>query len=191
MYSRTDTSPNYIKLSKNQIRIGRFAWSEKSFKGKTYFETCFQLFKKIELRQLKKRPHVYLGKEEGEAISVIINIVIHEAENLGLISVLKLGSDKESTLDQELANCEKVNDIANYKRRQVCDTIKKYNVIKTSYIQIRLFTAKVNEGMKQVAYINYTLNEFKEMTKNLGDFKFVENCNVQKILLFLFFWLVI
>ena len=130
------------------------------------------------MRQLKKRSHVYLGKDEGEAIYAIKNIVIHEAENLALISVLEVGSDKESTLDQELAN-RSLSHIANYKRRQVGDTIKKYNVIKTSYIQIRLFTAKVNEGMKQVAYINYTLNEFKEMTKILGDFNFVENCKVQ------------
>ena len=33
--------------------------------------------------------------------------------------------------------------------------------------------------MKQVAYVNYTLNEFKELSQILGDFMFVENCNVQ------------
>ena len=179
MYSRKDTSPNYIEFSKNQTRIGRFAWSQISYKGKIYFEPCFQLFKKYELGQLEKRQQVYLGEKEGEAISAIRNTVIHDAENLGLVPILELTSDKESTMDQELANCNKVYDKATYNRRQVCVTIKKYKINKPPYIQIRLFTAEENEAMKQVAYVNYTLNEFKELTQNLGVFKFVENCNVQ------------
>ena len=90
-------------------------------------------------------------------------------------------------MDQELANCNKVYDIATYNRRQVCVTIKNYNVNKPPYIQIRLFTAKENEAMKQVAYVNYTLNEFKELSQIWGDFIFVENSNVQLIVLFIFF----
>ena len=82
-------------------------------------------------------------------------------------------------MDQELAKCNKVYDIATYNRRQNCVTIKKYNVNKPQYIQVRLFTAKENGAMKQVAYINYTLNEFEEMSQILGDFMLVENCNVQ------------
>ena len=82
-------------------------------------------------------------------------------------------------MDRELANCNKVYDTATYNRRQVCVTIKEYNVKKTPYIQIRLFTTKKNEAMKQVAYVNYTLNVFKELSRILVDFMFVENCNVQ------------
>ena len=33
--------------------------------------------------------------------------------------------------------------------------------------------------MKQVAYVNYTLNEFKELSQILEDFKFVDNCEPQ------------
>ena len=179
MFSRKNTSPNYIEFSKNQTRIWRFAWSQKSYKGKIYFEPCFQLFKKNELGQLEKRQQVYLGEKEGETISAIRNTVIHDAENLGLVPILELTSDKESTMDQELANCNKVYDIATYNRRQVCVTIKRYKNKKPPYIQIRLFTAKENEAMKQVAFVNYTLNEFKELSQTLGDFMFVENCNVQ------------
>ena len=51
------------------------------------------------------------------------------------------------------------------------------------YIQIRLFTAKKNEVLKQVAYVNYTLNNFKELALVLGDFMFAENCRVQKFYL--------
>ena len=81
-------------------------------------------------------------------------------------------------MDQEFANYNKVYVIASYDRRQVCVTIKKYNINKPPYIQVRLFTAKENEAMKQVAYFNYTWKKFKKLSQNLGDFMFVENYNV-------------
>ena len=56
-------------------------------------------------------------------------------------------------MDQELANCNTTYDIAICKIRQVCVTIKKYNVKKTPYIQIRLFTAKEKKAMREVAYV--------------------------------------
>ena len=71
-------------------------------------------------------------------------------------------------MDQELANCNKMYDIATYNRRQVWVTIKKYNVNKPPYIQIGLLTAKENEAMQQVAYVNYTLNKFKELSPFFG-----------------------
>ena len=117
MYSRKNTCPNYIEFSKNQTKIDSFAWSQKSYKKNNYFELCFQLFKKNELEHLLNRQQVYLDEKGGEAISAIRNIVIHDAENRGLVPILKLTSDKESTMDQELANCNKVYDIANYNRR--------------------------------------------------------------------------
>ena len=58
--------------------------------------------------------------------------------------------------------------------KKVCVTVKKYNVNKQSYLQILLFTAKENEYLKQIAFLNYTLNEFKELSQILGDFMFVD-----------------
>ena len=179
MYSRKDILPNYIEFAKNQKRIGRFSWSQKPYNGKIYVEPCFQLLKKNESGQIEQTQQVYLGENEGERISAIRNTVIHDAENLGLVPVLEPYSDKDSTMEQEFANCHAVYDVATYKKRRVCDTVKKYSVNKPLYIQIRLFTAKENEVLKQVAYVNYTLNEFKELAQVLGDFMFVENCNVQ------------
>ena len=82
-------------------------------------------------------------------------------------------------MDQELDICNRLYEIATYNARRVCVTIKKYSVNKPPYIQIRLFTAKENEAMKQVAYVNYTLNEFKELSQILGEFMFVDNCKHQ------------
>ena len=89
---------------------------------------------KNEFGQLEKRQQVYPGEKEGEAISAIRNTAIHDAENLGLVPIMELTSDKESTMDQDFANCNKMYDIATYNRRQVCVTIKKYNINKPPYI---------------------------------------------------------
>ena len=76
-----------------------------------YFEPCVQLFMKNELGQLEKSHQVYLGLKEGGAISSITNTVFHDAENLELVSMFELNSDKESAMDQGLANCNKVQSV--------------------------------------------------------------------------------
>ena len=147
--------------------------------GEKYFELCFQLLKTGDLGKFEKFQQVYLNEEEGEAISAIRNSVVNDAENLGLAPVHEANFAKESTMDQELDICNRVYEIATYNMRRVCVTIKKYFVNKSSYIQIRLFTAKANEDLTQVAYVNYTLNELKELTQILGDFMFVDNYKPQ------------
>ena len=173
MYSRKVDSSNYIEFSKNQKRIGRFVWFQKSYKGKICLEPCFQLLKLNDLGPFEKSQQVYLSEKEGEAISTIRNTVIHDAENLGLVPIYEAKSGRESTMDQELDICNRVYEIATYNMRRVCHPSK------PPYIQIRLFTAKENEDLKQVAYVNYTLNEFKELSQILGDFMFVDNCKPQ------------
>ena len=160
MYSRKNTSPNYIEFSKNQTRIWRFVWFQKTYKGKLYFEPCFQLLKINSLGQFESK-QVYLSEEEVEALSKIRNTVIHDAENLEFAPICEAKSSKESTMHQELEICNRVYEIATYNMGMVCVTIKKYSVNKPPYIQIRLFTAKEKEAMKQVAYVNYTLNCLK------------------------------
>ena len=133
-------------------------------RGKFILNLALNYSRKISWDNKKKNQQVYRDEKEGEAISANRNTVIHDVENLGLVPILELTSDKESTMDQELANCNKVYDITPNNRRQFYVTTKKYNVSKAPYIQIRLFTAKENEAMKQVAYVNYTLNEFKKLS---------------------------
>ena len=129
--------------------------------------------------QFEKFQQVYLSEKEGEALSAIRKTVVHDAENLRLVPIYVAKSGKESFVDQELEICSRVYEIATYNMRRVCVTIKKYSVNKPPYIQIRFFTAKENEAMKQVAYVNYTLNEFKELSQILGYFMFVDNCKPQ------------
>ena len=138
MYSWKNIFSNYIELAKNQKGIGRFSWSLKSFNRKLYFEPCFQLLKKMNREKSKKNQQVYLG-EKGERISAKWNTVTRDAENLGLVRLLESYSVKDSTMEQELAHCHAVYDIATYKKRKMCVTIKKYSVNKPPYIQIRLY----------------------------------------------------
>ena len=66
------------------------------------------------------------GGKEGEAFSAIRNSVLRDAENFGLVPILELNSDNESTRDQALAHCNKMYDIAIFNKIEVCVTIKKY-----------------------------------------------------------------
>ena len=122
---------------------------------------------------------MYLSEKEGEAKSAIWSTVIHDAENLGLVPIYEVKSGRESIMDQELDICSRVYEIATYNKRRVCVKIKNYIVNKSPYIQIRLLNAKENEDSKQVAFVNYTLNEFEELPQFLGDFIFVDNCKPQ------------
>ena len=58
---------------------------------KFILNTVFNYSRKIQ--QLEKRQQIYFGKKEGEALPAIINIVIDDAENLGLVPMLELTSD--------------------------------------------------------------------------------------------------
>ena len=72
----------------------------KILEGEVYFELSFQFFKKNDLGLLKKRQQEYLGEKEGETISAIRISVFHDAENLGLVPILELIFEKESTLER-------------------------------------------------------------------------------------------
>ena len=119
IYSQKDILPSYIEFAKNHKRFGRFSWSQKPYNGKIYFEPCFQLLKKNESGQIEKTQQVYLG-EKRERISAIRNTVFHDAENLGLLPVLEPYSEKDWTMEQEIANGHVLYDVATYKKRRVC-----------------------------------------------------------------------
>ena len=149
-------------------------FGSKILEGENLFWTKLQLLQINKMEQIEMFREVSLNEKEGEALSTI-----HDAENLGLVPIYETKSGKETTKDQELDICNRVYEIATYNMRRVYVTIKKYNVNKPPYIQIRQFTAKENEAMKQVAYVNYTLNKFIELSQVLGDFMFVDNCKPQ------------
>ena len=102
------------------------------------------------------------------------NTVFQDAENLGIVPLLEPYSDKDSNIEQELANCQALYDIATYKKRRVCVTIKNYSVFDSSLQKRTKWWSKL---MKQ-AHVKFILNKVKEHAQVLGVFMFVENCKV-------------
>ena len=47
------------------------------------------------------------------------------------------------------------------------------------YVQIRLFCRKESNEFKQVTYVSYRMEEFKELIENLKDFSNIEQCTFQ------------
>ena len=154
-------------------------FGSKVIQRENFFERCFQLLKINNLGQFEMSQQVYLSEKEGEALSAVRKTIIHDAENFGLLLKYEAKSGKDSTMNQELDLCNREYEKATCNIRRLCVTIKKNKVNKPPYIQIRVFGAKEKEARKQVSYVNYFLNEFKELSQILGDFMFVDNCKHQ------------
>ena len=94
----------------------------------------------------EKRLQLYLDEKEGEAIASITNIVFQHSflhwNSLLIQSQIWIGS-----LPTALKS--KPSKVQN---RQICVTVLKNNVNRPPYIQIRVFTAKENEVLKQFVY---------------------------------------
>ena len=65
-----------------------------------------------ELLSCEKWQHFYLGAKKGGSIVANRKTVIHGTGNLGISPILELTSDKESEMDQELANRDNLYDKA-------------------------------------------------------------------------------
>ena len=69
-------------------------------------------------------------------------------------------------MDQELDICKKVHEKAIYKMRVCHDPEEK---IQQAFLHSKLtLHCKKYEVLKQVAYVNYNLSEFKELSPILG-----------------------
>ena len=154
--------------------------------GKLKLEPCFQLFKTIELGQIVKEQQFHRSTKNSRQSGTLFFTTL---KRMGIVPKNIAISGKESTMGQELDICNKVYKIATYNMRRACILIKKYNVRKTPYIQIRLFTAKENEDLKQVASVNYILLELKELSQVMGDFMLAEKKKYLEELCFLMFFM--
>ena len=129
--------PNYIELAKNHEELGDFLGPKNPLTKKFTLNLASNCWRKWIGTNRENPPSLSWRKRRKDISNR--NTVIHDAENLGLVPLLEPNSDKDSTMEQELANCHAVYDIATYKKRRVCVTIKKYSVSKPPYIQIWLY----------------------------------------------------
>ena len=80
-----------------------------------------------------------------------------------------------------LQRCHKVREVSIGQNRRIYVTFIQYVQENPAsiYVQIRLFSRKENNEFKQVNYVSYNLDEFKELIQNLNDFSNIEQCTFQ------------
>ena len=86
--------------------------------------------------------------------------------------------DKNPCMEDVLQRCHKVREVSIGRNRRTYVTFIQYVQENPAsiYVQIRLFCRKENNEFKQVIYVSYTLDEFKELIQNLNDFSNIEQC---------------
>ena len=94
MYSRKDTSPNYIEFSKLKQELGDLLGPKNPRRKKFNVNAAF-IYSKNNLGQIEKWQQAYLGEKEEKGISAIRYTVIYDAINLGLVPLLEITVDKE------------------------------------------------------------------------------------------------
>ena len=82
-------------------------------------------------------------------------------------------------MEQDIANCHAVYDVATYKKRRGVCRNQEVQCEQATLHSDSTLHCKENEAMKQNADVNYILNEIQELSQILGDFMFVDSCKTQ------------
>ena len=84
-------------------------------------------------------------------------------------------------MEDVLQQCHKAREISIRKNRRLYVTFIQYvqDNPASVCVQIRLFFRKENNEFKQVTYVSYKMEDFKELIENLKDFSNIEQCTFQ------------
>ena len=173
-----DSVPFYMDFGSNSKRFGRFTMSQISRNGPLYTEPTFQVFRKDNSGTFEKYQQLRIGDYEFRKFCFLkedlLNGELEMRENQPQF-------DKNIGMEHVLEQCHKVREISIGRNRRLYVTFLQY--IKdnpaSTYVQIRLFCRKENNEFKQVTYVSYTLDEFKELIQNLKDFSNIQQCTFQ------------
>ena len=174
----TDLVPFYIDFGFNPKRFGRFNMSQICKNGQNYSEPTFQVFKTDNSGTFEKYQQLRIGDYEFKKFC-FLKISILDGE-------LKLSEhptqiDKNPCMEDVLQRCHKVREVSRGRNRRIYVTFIQYVPENPAsiYVQIRIFCRKENNEFKQVTYVSYTLDEFKELIQNWTDFFNIEQCTFQ------------
>ena len=120
---------NFQKKNKQEVR--ELHGPKNPTKGKKFLNSASNYSKKLSWGNSKKISKIILVEKKKKQSLQLEILLVRMLKTWISFPALEIISEKESTMDQELVNCNKKYDIANYKISQVCVTIKKYNVNKT------------------------------------------------------------
>ena len=89
--------------------------------------------------------------------------------------------DKNLCMEEVLQRFQKVREVSIGKNRRISETFIQYVQENQAliYAHIRHFCRNGNKEFKQLTYVSYTLDEFKEQIQNLLDFSKIEHCTFQ------------
>ena len=93
----------------------------------------------------------------------------------------RLQFDKDTSMEHVLEQCHKVWELSIAQNRRLYVTFLQY--IKdnpaSTYVKVLFFLSKENNELKQVTYASYTLDEYKDLIRNLKDFSNIQQCTFQ------------
>ena len=130
--------------------------------GQNYSDPTFQVFKKDNSGTFEKYQHLRIGDYEFKKFCFIKNNILNGELEL---SQHATQFDKNPCMENVLQRCHKVRKVSIGRNRRIYLTSNQYfqENLASIYVQIRLFCRKENNEFKQVTYVSYTLDEFKEL----------------------------
>ena len=174
----TDSVPFYIDFGSHPNRFGRFTVSQIFRNGQNYSEPTFQVFKKDKCGTFEKYQELRIGDYEFKKFCLLKNDLLNGDWE---IQENPAQFEKNPKIEDVLQQCHKAREISIGKNRRLYVTFIQYvqDNPASVYVQIRLFFRKESNEFKQVTYVSYKMEEFKELIENLKDFSNIEQCTFQ------------
>ena len=174
----TDSVPFYIEFGSHPNRFGRFTVSQLFRNGQNYSEPTFQVFKKGKCGTFEKYQQLRIGDYEVKKFCLLKNDLLNGDWK---IRENPAQFERNPKLEDVLQQCHKAREISIGKNRRLYVTFIQYvqDNPASVYVQIRLFFRKESNEFKQVTYVSYKMEEFKELIENLKDFSNIEQCTFQ------------
>ena len=176
--SGTDSAPFYIDFVSNPKRFRRFTVSQILKNLPNYSEPIFQVFKKDNSGTFEKYQQLQIGDYYFEKLYFLKNNILN-----GELELCEHSTqfDKNRCMEDVLQRCHKFREVSIGETRRIYATFIQcvHSNPASIYVHIRLFCRKENNEFKQVTYVSYVLDEFKELIQNLNDFSNIEQCTFQ------------
>ena len=174
----TDSVPFYMDFASNSKKFDRFTVSQISRNGQLHTEPTFQFFRKDNSGTFEKYQQLRNGDYEFQKFCLLKEYLLNGEPEM---RENQPQFDKNISMEHVLEQCQKVREISIGRNRRLYFIFFQY--IKDNpasiYVQIRLFWRKENNEFKQVTYVSYTLDEFKELIQNLREFSNIQQCTFQ------------
>ena len=135
--------------------------------------TSFQVFKKDKCGTFEKYQQLRIGDYEFKKFCLLKNDMLNGDWE---IQENPAQFEKNPKVEDVLQQCHKAREISIGKNRRLYVTFLQYVLDNPAsvYVQMRPFCRKESSEFKQVTYVSYKMEKFKELIENLKDFSNIE-----------------